>query len=234
MYQLLSDCYTVEGHYREAMGVHEEILRLVVEGDDDDERTLDTMTPDMARKHLDELKLSYQRYKGWDKSHGVYEDIVQRLINMKEYKGNPHFSGVQPATKWNVNEKPAKPEQLSAPMEWEFVDRNHIGEKGEISTPSTPTTPKRPGQGTHRATSNWGMRLIHGHLFGKHDEDDVPKLPGKGLEGDRFGTGAEAFGSSHPKKSQVTNDPHGSNAFGSTYPKTRKEEGKADHNGLTL
>ena len=233
MSQLLSDCYTVEGHYREAMGVHEEILRLVVEGDDDDDRTIDTMTPDMARKHLDELKRSYQRYNGWDKSPSVYEDIVQRLIAMKEYKGNPHFSGVQPASKWNVNEKPAKPDHLSAPTEWEFADRNLIGEKGELSTPSTPTTPKRPGT-AHRATSNWGMRLIHGHLFGKHDDDDVPALPSKGQDGDRFGTGAEAFGSTYPKKSPIPDDPHGSKAFGSTYPKSRKEEGKANYNGLTL
>ena len=61
MSDLLSELYTNMGHYREAQGVHENVLRLVVEGDDGDDRTLDTMEAVRAKKQLELLKQSYLR-----------------------------------------------------------------------------------------------------------------------------------------------------------------------------
>jgi len=55
MSDLLSQIYTAAGHHREAMRLHEEILRLVVEGDDGDDRTLDTMIPKMAKHAISAL-----------------------------------------------------------------------------------------------------------------------------------------------------------------------------------
>lgn len=66
MSELLSELYTSMGHYREAQGVHESILRLVVEGDDGDDRTIDTMPSQTALKHVNLLKQSFLRLKGWD------------------------------------------------------------------------------------------------------------------------------------------------------------------------
>ena len=73
------------------MGLHEEILRLVVEGDDGDDRTLDTMEPGTARQNLDWLKVSYQRLYGWDKSARVYKDLMDELLSVQEYKGKAEF-----------------------------------------------------------------------------------------------------------------------------------------------
>ncbi|MCJ1395329.1 hypothetical protein MMC18_008490 [Xylographa bjoerkii] len=185
MFELLSQIYTTVGHYREAMGVHEDILRLIVEGDDDDDRTIDTVTPQVARQHLDLLKYSYQRLKSWDKSQSVYKSIVDRLIHMKEYKGNKYFEGVQPIEKWNKDEKPGSKGMFVPPQHWEFVDPKHITPKGEVVYHGVP---KRPGIGAMRAVSNWGMASMYRLLHGDHEEhedyegeDGLPsKKKGKG------------------------------------------------------
>ena len=181
MFELLSQIYTTVGHYREAMGVHEDILRLVVEGDDDDDTTIDTVTPQVARRHLDLLKYSYQRRKGWDKSEAVYKNIVDRLLAMREYKGSKYFEGAQPIEKWNVKEDLGMKGKFVTPHHWEFVDPKNINKEGEIVVDGVA---KRPGVGTMRAVSNWGMasmyRLWH---HGDHEEhrnyDGVDGLPSK-------------------------------------------------------
>ena len=169
MSELLSQCYTDAGHYREAMAVHEEILRLAVEGDDGDDRTHDYMKPQAARKHLDLLKCSYQRLGGWDKSLSVYQDIVAHLINMKEFKSNEHFKNAHTPDKWNVKEDAGSFGKFAAPEKWEFVNPDHVTAKGEVR--DSPVA-KRPGLGTHRASSNWGMGLIHRFLHGDHDHEN--------------------------------------------------------------
>ncbi|MCJ1420615.1 hypothetical protein MMC32_006973 [Xylographa parallela] len=187
MFELLSQIYTSVGHYREAMGVHEDILRLIVEGDDDDDGTIDTVTPHVARQHLDLLKYSYQRLKGWDKSEAVYKSIVTRLLHMREYKGSKAFDGAQPIEKWSKDEQPGTKGMFVAPQQWEFVDPDHITKQGEVVYHGVP---RRPGVGAMRAVSNWGMasiyRLLHGDDEEHEDhagEDGLPsKSPKKGGE----------------------------------------------------
>ena len=169
MFDLLSQIYTAAGHYREAMGVHEEIIRIVVDydGQDDDGRPLHAMSPEAAKKHLDLLKRSYLRLKGWDKSKTTYTDLVQRLLAMKQYQGDSHFAGVQSADKWNPKEEADAVGTFAAPSDWVFVDPGHITDKGEVEAPGMP---KRPGMSPWRATSNWGMGLMYRHLHGNGTE----------------------------------------------------------------
>ena len=169
MFDLLSRIYTAAGRYREAMGVHEDIIRIVVDydGQDDDGRSLPSLTPETARKHLDMLQRSYLRLKGWDKSKSTYTDLVQRLLSMKQYKGDAAFAGVQPADKWNPKEEADAMGTFSAPADWVFVDPGRITDKGEVKIPEMP---KRPGMSPWRATSNWGMGLIYRHLH-EHNDD---------------------------------------------------------------
>jgi hypothetical protein len=167
MLELMSQLYTYAGHYREAMAVHEEILRHVVEGDDGDDRTPDTMSSQMARKHFDLLKRSYLRLGGWDKSPSTYKDLVQGLISMEEYKGKPEWQGVQNTDKWTTKEQADALGTFVAPKEWEFVDPESVtgGELKGIAKH------ERPKMGVKRATSNWGMGLSHDLMYGRHEQD---------------------------------------------------------------
>ena len=195
MSDLLSECYTTAGHYREAMAVHEEILRLVVEGDDDDDRTIDTVDGQVARKHLDELKRCYQRLGGWDKSAQVYKDIVTQLMNMNEFKNHPKFKGVQPFEKWNVKEEAGEAGKFTAPQEWMFEASELVTGNGQVTEHGHEDhhhhhhqPHKRPG--VLRAVSNWGMGVIHGALQGNHDHDHDHKNAGKkavAVNGSGFG-----------------------------------------------
>ncbi|KAF4630298.1 hypothetical protein G7Y89_g7843 [Cudoniella acicularis] len=151
---LLSHIYTAAGHHREAMRVHEEILRLVVDGDDDDDQTIDTVAPEVARRHLDLLKASYQRLGGWDKKASVYQELVDQLLQMPEYKSSPAFKGASPIAKWKLNEKTPPKGEFTHPVSWEFVDPENLTESGELLKPLAPKDPRR---GLRRVTSNWGM-----------------------------------------------------------------------------
>lgn len=171
MSTLLSELYTSMGHYREAQGVHESILRLVVEGDDDDDRTTDTLPATDARKHIDLLKQSYLRLKGWDKSPSTYHSLIAALKDL--YKGKPEFKDVSNIDKWDCN-KESPSETLgvfAAPMEWEFAKAGELNEEGDAVEVKGL---RRPGMGVKRATSNWGisevMRVLHG-VEGSPKED---------------------------------------------------------------
>ena len=156
------------------MGLHEEILRLVVDGDDGDDRTLDTMEPDAARENLELLKASYQRLHGWDKSPRVYKDLVDHLLSMPEYKGKPQFKDAQPADKWDVKGDSGRKGRFVAPREWKFVSAAHLTEKGEVrqvsSASSGSSSGSRPNAIRHRVSSNWGRTLVHRFLHGGSDE----------------------------------------------------------------
>ena len=205
MFELLSQIYTTVGHYREAMGVHEDILRLIVEGDDDDDRTIDTVTPQVARRHLDLLKYSYQRLKGWDKSEAVYKSIVNRLLQMREYKGSKDFEGAQPIEKWNKDDKPGSKGMFVTPQRWEFVDPEHITKQGEVVYHGVP---RRPGVGAMRAVSNWGMasiyRLLHSDNEEHEDYTSEDGLPRKTPVSDKSGGyGGLGHGAAKRGKDQV-------------------------------
>ena len=156
MSELLSQLYTSTGHYREAMGVHENILRLVVEGDDGDDRTVDTMDSERVKMHLDLLKQSYLRLQGWDKSEATYRDLVAAILSMEEHRHRPEWQGMRGIEHWDKKE-PASDSvgKFVVPTEWEFED---------------PAVSKRPRMGMKRATSNWGLSSFHHVWNGSHEE----------------------------------------------------------------
>ena len=149
MSELLSQLYTSMGHYREAMGVHESILRLVVEGDDGDDRTVDTMESKRVKMHVEWLKQSYLRLQGWDKSEATYRELVNAILGMEEYKHRPEWQGVRGVDHWDKKE-PASDStgKFSVPTEWEFEDPKTANKQDDS---------KRHGMGMKRATSNWGL-----------------------------------------------------------------------------
>ena len=176
MSNLLSQVYTEAGHYREAMGLHEEILRLVVDGDDDDDRTIDTMEPKTARENLDWLKASYQRLHGWDKSEKVYKVLVDRLLSMPEFKTAAEFKDAQAIDKWDKKGDPGKKGKFVAPAEWKFVSSAHLTENGGVKAAAASS---RPNTIKHRVSSNWGRTLVHRFLHGGHEEHlhEMPSTP---------------------------------------------------------
>ncbi|KAL9029307.1 MAG: hypothetical protein Q9196_002433 [Gyalolechia fulgens] len=171
MSDLLSQLYTNMGHFREAQGVHENNLRLVVEGDDGDDRTLDTMDAATARHEVDLLKQAFLRLGGWDKAPEVYIELIDDLKSMPEYKSTPEFKDVKPASAWSPKEPASETlGKFEAPKTWEIVKPEAITESGEVRDTMQP---ERKGRNVQRATSNWGMSFVHG------------LLNGGGLRGDR-------------------------------------------------
>lgn len=158
MSELLSQLYTSMGHYREAMGVHENILRLVVEGDDGDDNTVDTMDSKRVKMHVEWLKQCYLRLHGWDKSPAVYEDLVHAILHMDEHRHKPEWQGVQGVEHWDYKKEAASESvgTFVVPQEWEFEDRAKIAAK-------------RSGLDMKRATSNWGLNYFHHDLDGKNE-----------------------------------------------------------------
>ncbi|KAI4243543.1 MAG: hypothetical protein LQ352_006999, partial [Teloschistes flavicans] len=135
MSDLLSQLYTSMGHYREAQEVHENILRLVVEGDDGDDRTLDTMDSDAAMDQVKQLKQSFLRLRGWSKSQDTYTDLVAELKDMPEYRAEKQWKQLALPDAWNVKEAPSETlGRFFAPETWEFVNPEEVvgtpGKKG--------------------------------------------------------------------------------------------------------
>ena len=156
------------GHHREAMGVHEHILRLVVEGDDDDDRTIDTMDSEGVKMHVEWLKQCYLRLKGWDKSPALYRDLVNSILHMEEYRHKPEWQGVPGTDHWDKKE-PASDTvgTFVVPSKWEFTDP----ETADKQTDGKETaTRQRSGMAMKRATSNWGLNFFHHSLQSDHDE----------------------------------------------------------------
>ncbi|KAL8729508.1 MAG: hypothetical protein Q9166_004680 [cf. Caloplaca sp. 2 TL-2023] len=168
MSDLLSQLYTSMGHTREAQGVHENILRLVTEGDDGDDRTLDTIDSRTARHQVELLKQSFLRLRGWDKSPEIYTNLIRDLKAMPEYKARSEWADVKPANEWNPKEAASETlGKFEAPSTWYLVKPEQVNEKGEIISP--PSTTKRPGGSAKRVTSNWGLNSVHSLLHGSHE-----------------------------------------------------------------
>ena len=182
--ELLSQIYTKEGHYREAMGVHEEVLRLVVEGDDGDDRTLDTMIPETARRHVELLKASFQRLGKWDKSEALYKDLFHTLVNMEEYKTHPSFKDLQPIEKWSTKEKPHDNFGIFiAPKSWELdinasaesygSEHEYHDHNGSFHGTSTYTN---AANGAITGGVGGGIRTVSGVNAGGHEGKKRPGL----------------------------------------------------------
>lgn len=168
MSELLSQLYTSMGHYREAMAVHENVLRLVVDGDDGDDRTVDTMDSERVKMHVEWLKQCYLRLQGWDKSAATYKNLVNELLHMEEYRHKPEWQGVHGTDKWDKKESASDSiGKFVVPQDWEFEDPETANKKDNAKEI---TTCKRSGMGIKRATSNWGMNHFFHSLNGDHEE----------------------------------------------------------------
>ncbi|KAL9606785.1 MAG: hypothetical protein Q9179_000075 [Wetmoreana sp. 5 TL-2023] len=165
MSDLLSQLYTSMGHYREAQDLHENILRLVVEGDDGDDRTLDTMDSKTALHQITLLHQSFLRLQGWNKSRDVYVALIRDLKNMPQYKNEKQWKQLKLPSEWDMKETPSETiGKFIAPTKWEFVPPEQVTKEGGVKE-----TPSRPGMGMKRATSNWGLGLIHRFMHGDHE-----------------------------------------------------------------
>lgn len=170
--ELLSQLYTSAKHYADAINVHEEILQLIVSGDDGDDRTPDEVRPRIAKKHLDLLKAAYQRNEGWVKSKTTYERLVESLLSMREFKNSPEFQNVQPLQKWIAKKEEASSNVgvFMKPVDWELIVPNDVrivngvgkhvhANGGSNGTKALPEPkPQRPtGWSLRRISENWGI-----------------------------------------------------------------------------
>lgn len=156
---LLSQVYIAAGHYNEAMKLHEEVLRLVVEGDDSDDSTIDTVTPKRALAEVNMLKQCYLRMKGWDKNPQVYKELVDRIVAMPVYKKDPLFKGFKSFDSWNLKEQPDGSTDFKPTTDWKLVD------EFTANGGSVPIC-KDPRKTMKRITSNWGVDLGTLHFGG--------------------------------------------------------------------
>lgn len=179
MEELLSQVYTTAGHYREAMGVHEDVLRLIVEGDGGDDKTVDKVEPEMARKHLDLFKACYLRLKGWDKSDSNYHELVREVLGMRKHKGHAKFKDAVPAKKWSLKEDPGNLGMFVTPLEWRFPHSPAAaaGTSSACGTSQLGAPGPRPQMSLKRASSNWGLGFLHDLLRGQHNDEDVDEKP---------------------------------------------------------
>ena len=194
MSDLLSQLYTNMGHTREAQGVHENILRLIVEGDDGDDRTIDTLDSDAAYEQVQLLKQTYLRLKGWDKPLEVYNDLITDLKSLPAYSTQKQWKELSLPKTWS-HQKESPSETLGKffpPREWELVKPENVTEKGDALREES--VPRRAGQrAMKRATSNWGLGLVHRFLHGGDDGGQEEGMSnGKGGEGGEMnGKGGE-------------------------------------------
>ncbi|KAL8656951.1 MAG: hypothetical protein Q9226_002409 [Calogaya cf. arnoldii] len=178
MSDLLSQLYTNMGHTRKAQSVHENILRLVTEGDDGDDRTLDTMDSHTARHQVELLKQSFLRLHGWDKSPEIYTDLINDVKEMAEYKSQPAWKDVKPAHEWNAKEAASETlGKFEALQTWYLVKPELFDEKGEIRAGKVG---KRAGMSKKRVTSNWGLNFVNNLLGGGQENGVKTREEGRG------------------------------------------------------
>ncbi|KAL8948011.1 MAG: hypothetical protein Q9222_005762 [Ikaeria aurantiellina] len=168
MSDLLSQLYTSMGHYREAQGVHENILRLIVEGDDGDDRTQDDTDSASARRQVELLKQSFLRLHGWDKSPEIYKDLINDIKSMRAYASQPEFKDVRPISEWNPKEPASETlGKYQAPRSWSLATHQTVSQNGEVKVEQAQSRPK---VNVKRVTSNWGMNIVS-NLFGGGQEN---------------------------------------------------------------
>ena len=147
------------------MGIHEEILRLVAFGDDDDEdkeQKLDDkdLLKNVA-EHLRLLQRTYQRLGGWDEKSGNYEEIYQELAKDFSEKelGVPQPAKWSAATAKNADELG----KYAPPATWEFKLRKAEG-----------PAKRKPRSLVHRASANWGCRFddVYAEMEGEAESEE--------------------------------------------------------------
>ena len=121
--KLLSSLYTNVSRHRDAMGVHEEVIRYAIYGDDDgdDDGTRDIDELQIAQEHLELLKRTYQRLGEWDKGSRMYATLYHELAKIHGSK-----LGVQPIEKWSPKGADALG-TYAAPASWDIAVREEQG-----------------------------------------------------------------------------------------------------------
>ncbi len=121
----------------------------MVEGDDSDNRTLDTMKSEAARQHIDSLKESFLRLMAWDKSTNVYRELIDELTHMPEYKNDPEWKMVSRVDQWNIKEPPSETlGKYAPPRSWGFTSKQSPSANGKV---------RGAPRGSGSATSNWDI-----------------------------------------------------------------------------
>ncbi|KAL8864489.1 MAG: hypothetical protein Q9174_007334, partial [Haloplaca sp. 1 TL-2023] len=121
MENLLGEMYTTMGHHREAMDLHESVLRLVVEGDDGDERTLDEAGGEVVVEQVERLRQAALRLKGFNKDKAVYVELVRELKGMEQYRDEKRVRGLSLPDQWNLKDQASETRgRFEAPKNWGF------------------------------------------------------------------------------------------------------------------
>ncbi|RDW91807.1 hypothetical protein BP5796_01201 [Coleophoma crateriformis] len=201
---VLVQMYTETHNHREAMRVVEDILRMIVEGDDGEEDTSDVPTAEAVSHRLKMLKYSYQRHGRWDKTNSAYIDLVHKLHLMPQYKHDATIQTYADIQQWKPKTDDKDHLAFMVPDNWEFtVDTD---EQFTISTDSLPTSPRGCAYGrgslnlpktsagswlhngtsaTRRVTHDWGMGSLYGDLF-VQQSDDEDISPTQNNHGDKW------------------------------------------------
>ncbi|RDW79411.1 hypothetical protein BP6252_04049 [Coleophoma cylindrospora] len=202
---VLFQMYTETHNHREGMRVVEDILRMIVEGDDEEEEgTSEVPTAEAVSHRLQLLKYSYQRHGRWDKTNSSYIDLVHKLLLMPQYKHDATIQTYANIQQWKPKTDDKDHLAFVVPDNWEFTVETD--EKLTISTDGLPTTPRgsvygrgsfntpktSPGSWLHNGTSatrrvthDWGMGPLYGDLL-VQQSDDEDTSPTQHSHGDKW------------------------------------------------
>ena len=154
IYYLLSQLYTGAKRYRDAMGLHEELLRLVLYGDEDTEVDADQDLAEIARVQLELLKRSYIRLGEFDKSPETYRSLYEELS--KEFPGK--LGHVGHIDRWPKGGQTDNMGTFVTPAKWEIIEKKS---PEVVKREQTEKAKKRP-TAYQRARASWGFRSFFG------------------------------------------------------------------------
>ena len=161
---LLSRAYIAAGHYNEAMRLHEEILRLIVDGDDYEDDTTDTVSPARAFEEVNMLKTCYLLLGGWDKNTEIYKKLVDSIVSMAVFKNTSMFKKFKTFDTWSLKDSQAPNTNFKATTEWRLVT-DDVSNKGWVC--GSGVMVRDPKRTVKRIQSNWGVEL--GRMHGNDD-----------------------------------------------------------------
>ena len=154
IYYLLSQLYTGAKRYRDAMGLHEELLRLVLYGDEETEVDADQDLAEIARVQLELLKRSYTRLGEFDKSPDTYRTLYEELN--KEFPGK--FKDVGHIDRWAKSGQTDAMGTFVTPAKWEIIEKKSL----EVAKREQAEKAKKRPTAYQRARASWGFRSFFG------------------------------------------------------------------------
>ena len=104
MFALLRRLYNSEGRYKDAMNISKEILRVQIDGEDDEEMVHHEDKGNVASSILlpevKHIQCNFQRQGGWDDAdEWDFKDLISRA--MKDFNEKNTWKDVTPVDKWN-------------------------------------------------------------------------------------------------------------------------------------